>query len=85
MITKKQFAEAVLNKALKEEGLKEFCTSIIIASPSAAVAASYLGLLENEKDKEYAASTSGCLFSGFDNDKEPINITTKWILDNLPE
>lgn len=85
MITKKDFAEAILNKALSNERMKEFHPSIIISSSSAAVAAEYLGLLVDECDKEYASTREGVLFCGVNNENEPVVISTRYILNSLPE
>ena len=86
MLTKKQFAQAVLDKSMQDEGLKEFSPNLVLKSTSAGIAAEYLGILKNEELLDYLASRGGMLYTHVDEKTAKLNyLTMREMLEILPE
>jgi hypothetical protein len=92
MLTKKQLCEAKLRQyAVTELGFKlpvnldEIPEATVMQSSTIAVCMEYLGLLKDPTFKEYAASRGGLIAVSHDEDKNPIVISFRDILEAMKE
>lgn len=91
MLTKKDFAEMIINKFCEDEFMERPSNIGDLArhigkSSSLAVALEYLQVLSpTNGDLQYAQSRSGILMTGKNFNNEFISLSTRAVLDSLPE
>ena len=92
MLTKKQLCEAKLRQyAVTELGFKlpvnlnEIPEATVMQSSTVAVCMEYLGLLKDPALKEYAASRGGLFVVSHDDNKKPVVITFRDVLEAMKE
>lgn len=94
MITKKEYAQSIVDNFLEVNCLQEFREEFITRSAALAVAAEYLGLLDTEEMVQYASKVDSLfmrigggdsLLYGSDAEQEVKTITIREMLKLLPE
>ena len=94
MITKKEYAQSIVDNFLDINCLREFREELITRSAALAVAAEYLGLLDTEEMVQYAGKVDSLfmrigggdsLLYGSDVEQEVKTITIREMLKLLPE
>jgi hypothetical protein len=93
MITKKDFAEYIINRHAESEGIspdevKKYPRIHVGKSTSCGLALEYLGFLNDYKlEKEYLVSRAGSFISVFDEENEPCmrSLSIREMFELLPE